>query len=225
MTSPPLSTGRPSTPSPQPPLTSHLHSVRARRGGRRGVDDALLDAAALLIIEEGGRPITMSDLARRAEVSRATVYRRWSSVEEAVSALVAREWERLAASVLHPPHGHTRQTIATLVVHVVHRLRATPLMRALMSAHGDTAPAVRMPLGTTLPAVRQLVEALHEAIATGTVRDVDAELQAYSLILTGWSFLTAGPLPSRRDATGDPLDAELFRVVDRYLMPDEPASL
>ncbi len=62
-------------------------SATARRPGRprsAGVDEALLDATLQLVGEVGINGMSMDDLAQRAGVSKATIYRRWPSKEALV---------------------------------------------------------------------------------------------------------------------------------------------
>jgi AcrR family transcriptional regulator len=61
-------------------------TVTARRGRPRseGLDEALLDITLELAGEVGINQMSMDDLARRAGVSKATIYRRWPSKEQLV---------------------------------------------------------------------------------------------------------------------------------------------
>ncbi len=62
-------------------------TATARRPGRprsAGVDEALLDATLQLVGEVGINGMSMDDLAQRAGVSKATIYRRWPSKEALV---------------------------------------------------------------------------------------------------------------------------------------------
>src|SRR4029450_1121570 len=55
-------------------------------------EQRILDAAYELLLAAGMRRMTMADIARHAEVSRATLYRRWPNVQTVVAALMTREW-------------------------------------------------------------------------------------------------------------------------------------
>ena len=64
-----------------------MTAATRRRPGRprsAGVDEALLDATLQLAGEVGIHGMSMDDLARRAGVSKATIYRRWPSKEALV---------------------------------------------------------------------------------------------------------------------------------------------
>lgn len=75
------------------------------RGGSRGPGpdhpsaDSLLDAAMALLISYGTRRWSMEDVAVRAGVGRATVYRRFDSREQLVRAALAREARRFFSAV------------------------------------------------------------------------------------------------------------------------------
>ncbi len=53
--------------------------------------DLVLDAARVCLLRNGGRKVTVSEVARRAGVSRPTVYRRWSDITEIIRDLLTRE--------------------------------------------------------------------------------------------------------------------------------------
>jgi hypothetical protein len=58
-------------------------------------DDGVLDAARTCVMAVGVRRTTFSDVARRAGVSRMTLYRRFPDLETLLSALMTREFGRL----------------------------------------------------------------------------------------------------------------------------------
>jgi AcrR family transcriptional regulator len=60
-----------------------------------GADAGLLDAARECVLAVGVRRTTFSDVARRAGVSRMTLYRRFPDLEALLSALMTREFGRL----------------------------------------------------------------------------------------------------------------------------------
>jgi AcrR family transcriptional regulator len=60
-------------------------------------DDRLLDAARESILAVGWRRATLTDVARRAGVSRMTVYRRWPAMRTLLGDLLVREWGAVVA--------------------------------------------------------------------------------------------------------------------------------
>ncbi|MCK9249503.1 MAG: TetR/AcrR family transcriptional regulator [Solirubrobacteraceae bacterium] len=61
---------------------------------------ALLDAARSVIVDFGIRRMTIDDVVKRSGVSRMTVYRRFSGRDELVTAVIRRELEQNAATIL-----------------------------------------------------------------------------------------------------------------------------
>src|ERR1043166_4932980 len=64
---------------------------------QRNDDDPVLDAARACVLAVGVRRTTVTDVARRAGVSRMTLYRRFPDLEGVLSALMTREFGRLVA--------------------------------------------------------------------------------------------------------------------------------
>jgi AcrR family transcriptional regulator len=61
--------------------------------------EAILDAAVVEFEQHGFRRVALDDVARRARVSRTTIYRRFSNKDELVSAVIERENVRLFADI------------------------------------------------------------------------------------------------------------------------------
>src|SRR5919109_3205356 len=81
---------------------SHPRSVTVRHAmsQRHAVvdeDGRLLDAARACVLAVGVRRTTLTDVARRAGVSRMTLYRRFPDLEGVLSAMMTREFGRLVA--------------------------------------------------------------------------------------------------------------------------------
>jgi AcrR family transcriptional regulator len=67
-----------------------------------GVDftqEAILDAAVVEFAQHGFRRVALDDVARRARVSRTTIYRRFANKDELVSAVIERENVALFAEI------------------------------------------------------------------------------------------------------------------------------
>ncbi|HEX3334900.1 MAG TPA: helix-turn-helix domain-containing protein, partial [Jatrophihabitans sp.] len=97
-------------------------------GAHNAIDDErILDAAYPLFLAVGPRRITMADVARHTEVSRATLYRRWPNVRSLVAALVTREWSVLAASAFDGPGQPGRARLVDAVVRIASASREHPL--------------------------------------------------------------------------------------------------
>ncbi|MEU7800143.1 TetR/AcrR family transcriptional regulator [Micromonospora arborensis] len=103
--------------------------ARVDRGGRPrdpGNDTAILDAALDLLIERGAAGTSIEAIARRAEVAKLTVYRRWHSKEELL--LAALEHARNP----DPDHPQAANSLDEVVEHTA-ELLSQPRFRALMA--------------------------------------------------------------------------------------------
>ena len=72
--------------------------VRVSRG-MPNQTEAILDAAIVEFDRHGFRKVALDDVARRAGVSRTTIYRRFANRDELVSAVMDRENARLFADI------------------------------------------------------------------------------------------------------------------------------
>jgi AcrR family transcriptional regulator len=181
---------------------------------------AILDATRASVLDFGVRRTTLTDIARRAGVSRMTVYRRYPDVDAVLRDLMTREFgatleATAAAAQQAAADGRTR--IGRQVATGVEALREHPLLRKVM----DAEPELLLPyaLGRIGASQRHALELLTAAVAAGqadgSVRDGDAALIARSVLLVAQSFLFAGP-----DGTQDSaMEAELARLVDAALAP------
>ncbi|GAA4840314.1 TetR/AcrR family transcriptional regulator [Kitasatospora sp. NPDC048365] len=110
--------------------------MSSRNDEPRSTDDAILDAAAELILQLGVQRTQLSEIARRAGVSRPTVYRRWPDVRAVIGALLTREIAASYQDVV--PAGDDRESFTATVVEVAVRLRDHPLLGALLHSDSDT---------------------------------------------------------------------------------------
>ncbi|HJD81893.1 helix-turn-helix domain-containing protein [Kitasatospora aureofaciens] len=196
-----------------------MSSSNATAGAPRSTDDAILDAAADLIVHLGVRRTQLAEIARRAGVSRPTVYRRWPDVQAVIGALLTREiLSTLEGTSLEV---HDRETFVDRVVEVAVRLRDHPVLGALL--HSDDSDLLLRYVVERLGASqRGLLEALRTGIeqgqAVGSIRAGEpTELAAMVLLITQSTVqshrMVASLLPEaawRR---------ELARALNGYLAP------
>ncbi|MFI8106085.1 TetR/AcrR family transcriptional regulator [Streptomyces sp. NPDC086023] len=150
----------------------------------RSIDDQILDAAAELVAVLGRR-VQLAEIARRAGVSRPTVYRRWPDVRALVGALLTRE---VLSTVEHTPRGGTdREALVEWIVEVAVRMRDHPVLGELLRSDADLIHEyVVQRLGTSQ---RDLVDQLCAAVLAGqrggTIRAGEpAEIAAMVLLIT-----------------------------------------
>ncbi|RKS10606.1 TetR family transcriptional regulator [Nocardiopsis sp. Huas11] len=190
---------------------------------KRNVEDRILDAALVCVESFGVRRTTLTDVARRAEVSRPTVYRRWPDVTALVADLLTRELRRiLLAQETSDAAGPDGETVrARLVRHaagVARALLAHPLFTRIV----DTEPELLATytfhrLGTSHRAALDLVEpVVADGQRDGSVRAGDPAVLARFVLVS-----VQGTVTSRRLFADlldeDALVGELATLLDGYL--------
>src|SRR5262245_31346209 len=73
-------------------MTSLRHTPQLKVGVEKEPRDAYLDAARDCILDVGWRRTTLTEVARRAGVSRMTIYRTWADMPRLLGDLMTREW-------------------------------------------------------------------------------------------------------------------------------------
>ena len=189
------------------------------RGPANAVDDEhILDAARDLMSTIGIRRTTMADVARTAQVSRATLYRRYPNVQALAAAVTTREFVAALTSVGLFDGATGRETVARTVAHVTAAARSHPLLRRIV----ELDPEFLMPylLHRTGRTSRAQLEALTSGVAAGqtdgSIREGDPAEHAAVVLQLAWSSALTGPVFTE---SADLLDAQLFDLIDRYLKP------
>jgi AcrR family transcriptional regulator len=152
------------------PRPGRPRSERARQ--------AILQAAADLLLDEGSARVSMEAVAERAGVSKATIYRWWPSKERlALDALL--EWT--ATGRAPRDTGSLRADLRWLVRPWVREIRSRPFARViaelLTEAHADPAFAEDYRRHFVEPRRAPMRDAFQRAIARGEVpADLDIEV-------------------------------------------------
>jgi AcrR family transcriptional regulator len=186
------------------------------------LEGAILDAARECVLAFGVRRTSLSEVARRAHVSRPTVYRRWPDRTALVADLMTREWAGVfGAAEVHTAAGQTiRQRAVARIVDVTRTLRTHPLLRKIV----DVDPELLQPyifdrFGTSQRmAIANMAGWLRSGQHEGSVRPGDAEVLARVVLLAVQSNVLSGRLALDRVTAAD-LDGELAIMLDRYLSP------
>ena len=168
-------------------------------------DRAILTAALELMAERGVHELRMDDVAARAGVGKAAIYRRYRSKDELVADAVA----ALVSEITVPDTGSTRADLLALMRDAVEvytgpvAARAMPSLVEAMSRNPGLAEAVRD--GFLAGRRAALREVLGRGIERGDLcPDLDIGLALDVL---------AGPLFYRLLVTGGPIDEELAEGV------------
>jgi AcrR family transcriptional regulator len=200
-----------------------MQSVRNNRPSAvaRTADDALLDAARDCVLAVGLRRTTLTDVAKRAGVSRMTMYRRWPDMASLMADLMTREWVGLARTALETARGATaRERVVAMTVTGVRDLRGHAMFRRIM----ELDPEVLLPYVVDRRGTSQdhILAALTGAIAAGhtdgSIRVGDPPLLARAVLLAAHGFALSSSTMTDEVSEAD-LDRELETLVDRYLAP------
>lgn len=200
-----------------------ISSSPPARGAPPIPEDRILDAAFDLLIAVGLRRMTMAELARRAAVSRATLYRRWKDVGEVVGALITREWADIAERAFAPPAAHHRERLVRGVVDVTRAVRAHPIERKII----DVDPEYFLPYivhrrgASTRHHLSLIEQGVAAGVADGSIRAGDIALTAETVLITATAFILRAPVIAHEPAGSGPrldaLDRQLYRMLDLYL--------
>ncbi|KMS71671.1 TetR family transcriptional regulator [Streptomyces viridochromogenes] len=188
--------------------------------------DAVLDAVRDCVLAVGVRRTTLTDVARRAGVSRMTLYRRWPDVRSLVGDLMTREWVAVATGAMpeRRPGANARGLIVEGLVAGVEAFGAHPLFRKIV----DVDPELLLPYvldrrGASQEAlIALLADAVREGHADGSVRAGHVERQARALLLIVQSFtLSLRTMTDEDDAdlSSEAFLAELRSILERTLTP------
>ena len=153
---------------------------------------AILDATGELLGSYGLGRWSMDDVATRAGVGRATVYRRFASREEVVNATLARDLQRFFATVAGAVAG-TSDLVDKVVEGFVIGLRAAgeTLLPELFSSDSSTVMAL-LNAAPVIDLGRAALVGQYEAITGMQLRGserAEVELVAEALIRLALSFL------------------------------------
>jgi AcrR family transcriptional regulator len=188
---------------------------------RNTADDALLDAARDCVLAVGLRRTTLTDVARRAGVSRMTMYRRWPDMATLMADVMTREWSTLAVTAAAEAVGETaRERIVDGMVRGVRSLRDHPMFRRVV----ELDPEVLLPYlvdrrGSVQDALlAQSTASLTAGRADGSLRDADPALLARTALLTAHGFVISAATMTDL-VSAEALDDELRLLLDRYLRP------
>ncbi len=179
----------------------------------------VLDAAYEQFCRMGIRRSTMEDVARRAGVSRITVYRRFTTKDALIEHVVRREFrwyfDRFRADI--EPAATAADRVELGFASALRAIRGNPLIGGLMEAEPDLlVPSMINDGGRTLATVRRfLAGQLRREQAAGHVADaVDVDLVAELMVRVSASFLV---IPSELVDIDD--DEQVRAVARRFLVP------
>jgi AcrR family transcriptional regulator len=176
--------------------------------------DRILQAAASCVVDFGADRVTLAEIARRAGVSRPTVYRRWPDTRSIMSALLTGHITDVMREV--PVDGDDRDALVKQIVAVADRLRGDKLVMSVM--HSELARVyITERLGTSQQfLIEGLAARLEVAQRMGSVRAGDPRRMATMVLLIAQSTIQSADIV-RPILDAEKLAEELTYSLNGYL--------
>jgi len=186
------------------------------RNSDSSVEKRILDAAAECVLAYGVERTTMTEIARRARVSRPTIYRRWPDIRWVIAELLTIRIAGVLGAI--PESGVGREAMVARVVAVAEHLRNDEIvMSVIINAPNLAMVYIAERLGTSQ---QIMIDALAEAITAaqddGSVRPGDPQQMAAMCLLITQSTIQSAQMVEKildREALG----VELSIALNGYL--------
>ena len=192
-------------------MTSLRHNPEPR--------DLYLDAARDCILDVGWRRTTLTEVARRAGVSRMTIYRTWSDMPTLLGDLMTREW---AGTIHARPLSVAASALERLTYEMVARaqtLRENELFVRIV----DLDPELILPYlfarrGRSQDLILGLVaQVITEGQRDGSIRTGNPTVMARAVVLVMHGFVLSLHTMLDDEVSADDLDGELTLLLTRSL--------
>lgn len=179
----------------------------------------ILAAAREQFVHAGVQRSTMDDVARRAGVSRITVYRRFANKDELVERTVQEEFRRYFHQFLVDiaPARTVAERVELGFLSSLRAAQENPLIGGLLQDEpGHFLPSMSADRGRTVATVRAFLAAQlrREQRAGNVSEEIDTELVAEMMVRVSTSFLV---IPSHVLDVGD--DEQVRALARRFLVP------
>lgn len=182
------------------------------------VESRILEAAAECVVAYGVERMTLTEIARRARVSRPTIYRRWPDIRFVLADLLTMRIAGVLVAV--PDRGSDREALVERIVAATEHLRADEVvMSVLHNAPNVAIVYITERLGTSQQIlIDTLAQAIKLAQEQGSVRPGEPrQLAAMCLLITQSAIQSAQMVEPILDS--DALAVELAHSLNGYLKP------
>lgn len=183
-------------------------------------ENLALDAARESILAVGWSRTTLTDIARRAGLSRMTLYRRWPEMNALLGDLMTREWVGLVSLQGNAPLSENHlERLVTGITTTVRALRDNELFTRII----ELDPQMLLPYLLERPGRSQelvleiLVGEIEAGQAAGEVRDGDPHLLARTVLLAAHGFTLSAQTMTDDERDHEAFDRELALLIERYL--------
>lgn len=180
-----------------------------------------LDAARACILDVGWRRTTLTEVARRAGVSRMTIYRAWPDMPAVLGDLMTREWGQVVARSVAEADatldekGTAADRLVAEVVATARALRDNELFLRIVELDPELLlPYLLTRRGRSQEAIaEQTVGRLREGQADGSVRVGEPVAIARALLLASHGFVLSAHTMVDDEVAESDLDRELEHLV------------
>ena len=178
----------------------------------------ILDAADTLIERRGVHGVTIAELARRADLSRPTIYRNWSDADDVVRAALLRRVDGILDAF--PASAQTRSALVDDVLRFTALFRNDPLYARLLADEPEafTRYTLQRVGSSQRMILRWLATAIAAAQTGGSVRQgAPEEISVMLLLITQSAVLSHGTVADLISETA--WERELRAALDGLLRP------
>ncbi|WP_337004853.1 MULTISPECIES: TetR/AcrR family transcriptional regulator [unclassified Microbacterium] len=178
----------------------------------------ILDAADELIERRGVHGVTIAELARRAELSRPTIYRNWSDADDVVRAALLRRVESILNAF--PDPARTRVGLVDDVLRFTALFRSDPLYARLLDDEPEafTRYTLQRVGSSQRMILNWLAAAIGAAQSEGSIRDgAPQEIAVMLLLIAQSAVLSHGTVAELISESA--WERELRAALDGLLRP------
>ncbi|WP_370288403.1 TetR/AcrR family transcriptional regulator [Nocardioides sp.] len=204
-------------------------SVEEGAPGRELARDAALDAARATLLDLGWRRTTLTEVARRAGISRMSIYRAWPDRETLLGDLLTREAAGLLGVLRDEDTGRAAATPARIAADLralLGALRANELFSRVLQLDPEIVlPYLFQRRGRTQDLIAELLGTeIADGQRAGVVRRGEPIALARAVLLTAHGFALSASTMIDADVDQACLDDALERAVVGLLAPTDTAG-
>jgi len=185
--------------------------------------DGYLDAARACILDVGWRRTTLTEVARRAGVSRMTIYRTWSDMQQLLGDLMTREWAGVVTAQVAEEDASAPaiERLVGDIVGTVRILRDNELFVRIVELDPELIlPYLLARRGRSQDLILALTDtAIRAGQETGEIRAGNATAMARGLLLAAHGFVLSAHTMVDEAVSEAELDDELATLLTRTLQP------
>ena len=202
-------------------MTSLRHNGSDQNDPSRDPRDLYLDAARACLLDVGWRRTTLTEVARRAGVSRMTIYRAWADMPRLLGDLMTREWTGVVEAAIveaDPTQPRIERMVATISA-TVRALRVNELFVRLVELDPELIlPYLLARRGRSQDLILGIIETeIAAGQAADEVRQGDPTTIARGLLLAAHGFVLSAHTMLGNGVDEAALEAELALLLSRGL--------